>query len=84
MKRTGLYAASYVMRNHHAWPGGYPLAIVMDDGGLLCPNCIKAEFEQIAWSWVNKVWDGWFPVHLTVLDDPSYAATCAHCGKRIL
>ena len=31
----------------YAWPGGYPIYGVMQDGGCLCSNCVKENRRQI-------------------------------------
>jgi hypothetical protein len=30
----------------YAWPGGYPVFYVCDDGGALCPTCVQENLEQ--------------------------------------
>ena len=48
--------AKYVARTRYAFPGGYELYAITDDGGLLCHDCCKTEFHQIASSYEG---DGW-------------------------
>jgi hypothetical protein len=81
-------AARIVRRERYAWPGGYPLALYVDDGGLLCPACVTEHWPQISWSHRTRARDGWAPVAIVILDDPeAYEADasgdCCHCGKRI-
>ena len=33
-------------RERYAWPGGYALALVTTDGGILCPDCVRAEYWE--------------------------------------
>jgi len=32
----------------HAWPGGYPLVLVMADNEVLCWDCFRQEYSLIA------------------------------------
>jgi len=43
----------------YAWPGGYPIFYVCDDGGCLCPKCVNKEIEQIDESVKTNARDGW-------------------------
>ena len=46
------------------WPGGYPLALLTDDGGVLCPACVRREREQI----LDAVWGIDFDSATTVVE----------------
>ena len=61
------------------WPGGYPLALLTDDGGVLCPACVRREREQILDALPRSGWraDGAF-VHWE--GDP---LRCDHCNASI-
>lgn len=47
------------IRKKYAWPGGYALFGICDDGGILCVDCMKKEFNKILWSIKNDCGDGW-------------------------
>ena len=71
------------IRQHYAWPGGYEIFGITEDGALLCCDCMRMEYERIAWSRRHKCSDGWRVVALTAecgFDGPEY---CAHCNKVI-
>jgi hypothetical protein len=75
-------AARIVRREKYAWPGGYPLALVLTDGALLCPACVAAEFSQVSYAHRHRINDGWRPAGLAVLydaQDDGASETCAHC-----
>ncbi len=36
-----------VARNPYAFPGGYPIGLVMYDGCVLCSACVKAHYRMI-------------------------------------
>jgi hypothetical protein len=76
-------AARLVRKEKFAWPGGYPMALVVNDGELLCPACVASEYSQISYSHRHRINDGWRPVDVVVLEDPDNVATCAHCNKEI-
>lgn len=72
--------AKYVARTRYAFPGGYELFAITDDGGVLCHKCCRTEFPQIATSYPG---DGWRVVgcdSAANLDGPIY---CDHCIKEI-
>lgn len=31
----------------YAWPGGYPIFFLCEDGGVLCPDCVNENRELI-------------------------------------
>jgi len=61
------------------WPGGYPLALLTDDGGVLCPACVRREREQILDALPRSGWraDGAF-VHWE-----GAPMRCDHCNANI-
>ena len=70
------------IRSKYAWPGGYPLFLVMTDGGALCMDCARAEYKQIARSNRDNARDGWTPAGAEInWEDASLY--CDHCSKRI-
>lgn len=62
-----------------AWPGGYPLVLLMADGEVLCPACAVAHVELIADADPRDSWraEGAF----ILWEDPPLR--CAHCNARI-
>jgi hypothetical protein len=46
-------------REHYAWPGGYPLALMMTDGATLCPACTRANYPLISRATRDNLRDGW-------------------------
>ena len=71
--------AKYIARERYAWPGGYPLFAVTDDGAALCPDCCKTEYRQIAESIPG---DGWHTIRIDINyeDDDLF---CDHCSNQI-
>lgn len=66
----------------YAWPGGYPLYFICDDGAALCFACGHKEARNILQSIHWKQRDGW----RVVATDINYEDTdlyCDHCSKQI-
>ena len=64
-----------------AWPGGYPIYIVLTDGVMLCRECLKSEYSQLIWDIDNKCDTGWTPAGRDVLyEGPEY---CGHCNHPL-
>lgn len=63
----------------YAWPGGYPIYYLMNDGEALCPTCMNDASNPIHTDEPN---DGWRVVGRDInYEDPSLF--CCHCNKRI-
>jgi hypothetical protein len=60
----------------YAWPGGYPIVHITDDGGCLCPKCANAEGHT------NDFSDG-FRVVGSDINWEDTALFCDHCNERI-
>lgn len=70
------------IRHPYAWPGGYPLALLMNDGEAVCMKCARSEYRYIAHSNRHNILDGWMPeaVFINWEDQELY---CAHCNNQI-
>ena len=65
----------------YAWPGGYPVYLLLRDGALLCRKCFKGEYRSIIWDLDNKCNTGWSPYGIEALyEGPEY---CGHCGEKL-
>jgi hypothetical protein len=74
--------ASTLRAGKFAWPGGYPLYFIADDGQPLCFDCVRKEFALIARSMIGNYRDGWTiaACDINYEDEDCY---CAHCNKQI-
>ena len=79
--KTPMGAARYVRRERYAFPGGYSLALMTTDGGLLCPDCVASEFAQVSWQHRNKCDGGFRPAEVLSGAETDGAMVCDHCGK---
>lgn len=68
----------------YAWPGGYQLAYITADGGLLHPDTVRAELSQIVDAiWTNDRSSGWRIVGMTGEHEMDFPAYCYHTGRKI-
>jgi hypothetical protein len=66
----------------YAWPGGYPLFFITNDGAAISFEAAKAEKRQIIESIGKRYNDGWRVIACEVnWEDPSLL--CEHTGKPI-
>lgn len=88
MKRTNMMLdqARSAARHTYAWPGGYPLAVVMVDGECICPQCARKEWRQVVRNTLMSRREGsdssWCAAGVDVNweNDSLY---CAHCNRQI-
>jgi hypothetical protein len=81
-----------LIRTKYAWPGGYEIVFIANDGELLCNQCVKDNFRSVVWSMRNRVNDGWRIVEYSYeavsaedtreLAGGDYVSYCAHCNKE--
>jgi hypothetical protein len=80
----GLRDAKIVAREKYAWPGGYPLALIMSDGGVLCPDCVRKEWRNIVqYTFWNQPGSGWMAEGMSVEECPESDVSCDHCNAII-
>jgi hypothetical protein len=72
-------------RHKYAWPGGYPLFAITNDGGCLCHKCVKDNYRLLRESQRNYVrysGDGW-QVEAIDINWEDTLLYCDNCGKNI-
>jgi len=79
MKTTELQKVKDAIRNPFAWPGGYPIYIVMADGELMCPDCARANYRLIVADTARHCRGSWQATGSMILWEGT--ETCCHCGK---
>jgi len=68
----------YLDNGPFAWPGGYPVYAIMDDGEYLCFDCVRDNSEVHE----GNQADGWrFEGADIYWEGPTM--TCAHCNKEL-
>lgn len=66
----------------YAWPGGYPMFLICNDGAALCFDCARREYRQCAYSIRHAIDDGWRIVGCAI-NDENPGLYCDHCSKGI-
>jgi hypothetical protein len=84
MTRLTNKALKDAIRTKYAWPGGYEIFGICDDGGILCCDCMRAEYKQIAWSRKHGVSDGWKVIGVDAACNYDSHTACDHCNKVIV
>lgn len=70
------------IRDKYVWPGGYPLFLIMSDSAVLCVECGKKEYKQIAYSCRHNLNDGW-KTESADINWEDQELYCDHCNKQI-
>ncbi len=81
-ERLRIKAAKDYIRQPYAWPGGYPLALITADGGVLCPDCARKEFRLICEESFRNTNSG-FRVAGVDVNWENVELHCDHCGKHM-
>lgn len=77
-----MLAFKTMLKNDYAWPGGYPLYLITDDGACLCMDCARKEKRLIYDAIRSECNNGW----LVVAQDVNYedlSLCCGHCNDNI-
>jgi hypothetical protein len=73
---------NYIRNGKYAWPGGYPMYFVANDGEALSFEAVKENYREIFSATKNKENNGWRIVGVDVNweDENLY---CSHTGNKI-
>lgn len=66
----------------YAWPGGYPLYVVMDDGEALSVAAARENWRKIVHETLHGLRGGWRAVGVDINWEDA-ELYCAHTGERI-
>jgi len=69
------------LRQPYAWPGGYQIVAVMDDGECVCHKCARDNFFNMLSSTRHGVRSGWQFMGTTIVWEGPEA--CAHCYASV-
>lgn len=73
--------AKQAIREVYAWPGGYPLALICNDGAALCPQCARENWRSITHDTLKGWRTGWDLARVGILWD-GYNP-CDQCGADL-
>ena len=69
------------VRQRYAWPGGYPMILVMRDGEALCYCCARDNVRQILRDTRRDSRSGWAAEGVDInYEGESF---CANCSERL-
>jgi hypothetical protein len=70
------------IRQPFAWPGAYPMALLMADGEVLCHKCSHENFKQISYAATHSHAGSWEPCapFINWEDEDLF---CCHCDEKI-
>ena len=71
-----------VAKDHFAWPGGYPLFLIMSDGECLCAKCTEQNIGLIVANTVSKE-DGQWQAIAQDVNWEDESLSCANCNEPI-
>ena len=69
-----------IIRNPFVWPGGYEKIAVMNDGEVLCKDCVKENMALIARA---DEGDEWHIARIDIAENCDGPLYCAICDKVI-
>jgi hypothetical protein len=69
-------------RHKYAWPGGYPMFAITNDGGCLCHKCVKDNYRIIRESQRDDSRDGW-QVEAIDINWEDAELVCDNCNDTI-
>ena len=75
-----MQAVRAFIRQPYAWPGGYPLVLVMHDGETVCAKCARDNYRLISAATRHHARDGWEAAGV----QPHYEGApeyCANCNE---
>lgn len=78
-----LASVKHAARNVYAWPGGYPIVVVMADGECLCCKCARTEYRAIARATRDPYGNRDWRALGTELHMEGAPIICAHCSAEI-
>lgn len=70
----------------YAWPGGYPIGYLVDDGEYLCADCVNDPSNPVHRGGNADGWriEGFAVLEGSEADYDDMPILCAHCGRKIL
>lgn len=71
-----------IARDRYTFPGGYELIALMDDGGIVCSQCVRNNYKDILHSTKQKSAEGWQVVGILNSSELDEDAYCDHCNKN--
>lgn len=71
------------IRDKYSWPGGYEIFGITEDGGILCCDCMRSQYPNIADSRNHDINDGWKVIGVDCAANLDGVDYCSNCNKMI-
>jgi hypothetical protein len=71
------------IRDKYAWPGGYDMVFITRDGGVLCADCVRTEYHQVAYERKHNISCGWNVEAIDHGGNTDGSLPCDHCSKEL-
>jgi len=72
-----------IRAGEYTFPGGYRLAFITVDGGVLSFDSVKSELFNVVHSIRNDINDGWRVIGCFNVDDTEQPVFCDHSGEQL-
>jgi hypothetical protein len=82
VKSSSIKTAIRTASEGYAFPGGYPLYLVMRDGSAICPNCVRESFRTLYRDSMESYGPS-FEVDSAQVNWEDNTLFCDNCGRRI-
>jgi hypothetical protein len=69
------------IRQPFAWPGMYQKSIILSDGDIICPDCAKLNYRQIAHDTIKRLRTGCDAIGAECLWEGEN--NCVQCSKNL-
>jgi len=73
----------FIRSGGYAWPGGYPVVLLMSDGEILCADCARENFRLILKDTKHGTPRDCWHAQLPCIHYEGGPLYCAHCNKAI-
>jgi hypothetical protein len=81
--KTGAQLRATLRAGQYAWPGGYQLYFVTDDGAALSFASVRENLRQVLYSIRHKLNDGWRVIACESTEAADDIVTCEHSNEVI-
>ena len=79
---SGKELCATLRAGEYAWPGGYQMVLIADDGGFLHFDCVRDNLYSCIHSIRHEINDGWRIIGCDILENyEEDMPHCDHCGE---
>jgi hypothetical protein len=82
-RHEGLSQARDAIRHPYTSVGSYPVYVLLNEDGMICPGCARDCYREISRSTRERSHDGWRLADMPVTVFWEGNETCSHCSKQL-